>query len=68
MRQIENSSLVWSTEDIYANMTEEMRNSREWTEEELLDLGEEFFDTHADWLGERINDAISEFLYFKFKQ
>ena len=65
MTQIKNSSLVWSTEDVYVNMTEEMRNSKEWTEEELLALGEQFFDTHAEWLGERINDAISEFLYFE---
>ena len=65
MTQIKNSSLVWSTEDVYVNMTEEMRNSKEWTEEELLALGEQFFDTHADWLGERINDAMSEFLHFE---
>ena len=66
MTQIKNSSLVWSTEDVHANMSDEMRNSKEWTEDELLDLGEQFFETHADWLGERINDAISEFLYFEF--
>ena len=65
MKQIKNSSLVWSTEDVYVNMTEEMRNSKEWTEEELHDLGEQFFETHADWLGERINDAMSEFLHFE---
>lgn len=56
MTQIKNSSLVWSTEDVHAAMSDEMRNSKE------------FFETHADWIGERINEAMSEFLYFEVKQ
>lgn len=68
MTQIKNSSLVWSTEDVYVNMSDEMRNSKEWTEAELHDLGEEFFETHAEWLGESINEAMSDFLEFEVKQ
>lgn len=68
MTQIKNSSLVWNTEDVYVNMTEEMRNSKKWTEGELLDLGDRFFDIHQEWLIERINDAMSEFLHFDVKQ
>ena len=64
---INSSALIWSTDDVYANMTEDRQNSKEWTEEELLSLGKKFFDTHNDWLIDTISDAMIRFLHFENK-
>lgn len=58
---INNPSLKWCKEDVYANLADEVQ----LTDDEAQELLEEFFEEHQDWLTERINDAMREFLHFR---
>ena len=58
---INNSSLRWCKEDVFANTPDEL--GIQLTDAEAQQLLEDFFEEHQEWLTERINEAMREFLH-----